>query len=152
MSVYNTILIAVDLHGNPEQVLARAKTVIENPGISTHILSVSPDPAYIYTSFPAYAGSISTFNSEAQHKKTLAQIQSLAQDAGLSEAAIIAKYGRTTDVILEQAQELAADLIIVGSHGRHGIGLILGSTANGVLHRAKCDVLAVRITKDKVSA
>jgi universal stress protein A len=36
-------------------------------------------------------------------------------------------------------------LIVVGSHGRHGVRLLLGSTANGILHHAKCDVLAVRI-------
>ena len=37
------------------------------------------------------------------------------------------------------------DLIVVGSHGRHGFALLLGSTSTGVLHGAKCDVLAVRI-------
>ncbi len=41
-----------------------------------------------------------------------------------------------------------ADLIVLGTHGRHGLGLILGSTANGVLHGASCDVLAVRIDND----
>ena len=43
------------------------------------------------------------------------------------------------------AEQIGADLIVVGSHGRHGLGLLLGSTANGVLHHAKCDVLAVRV-------
>jgi len=36
-------------------------------------------------------------------------------------------------------------LIVVGSHGRHGLSLIFGSTSNSVLHGATCDVLAVRI-------
>jgi len=43
------------------------------------------------------------------------------------------------------ANEIGADLIVVGSHGRHGLALLLGSTANGVLHGAPCDVLAVRV-------
>jgi universal stress protein A len=47
--------------------------------------------------------------------------------------------------ITNYAQEIGADLIVLGSHGRHGLGLLLGSTANGVLHLAKCDVLAVRV-------
>ena len=47
--------------------------------------------------------------------------------------------------IVATAEEQHVDLIIVGSHGRHGLALLLGSTANGVLHHAKCDVLAVRI-------
>jgi universal stress protein A len=33
----------------------------------------------------------------------------------------------------------------VGSHGRHGLALLLGSTANSVLHGSPCDVLAVRV-------
>ena len=45
------------------------------------------------------------------------------------------------------ADEAGADLIVVGSHGRHGLALLLGSTANGVLHGAMCDVLAVRVGK-----
>ncbi len=45
------------------------------------------------------------------------------------------------------AEEQKVDLIVVGSHGRHGLSLLLGSTANGVLHGASCDVLAVRVGK-----
>jgi universal stress protein A len=47
--------------------------------------------------------------------------------------------------ITNYAEEIGADLIVLGSHGRHGLGLLLGSTANGVLHLAKSDVLAVRV-------
>lgn len=51
----------------------------------------------------------------------------------------------TKEGILKIAEEQNADLIVVGSHGRHGLALLLGSTANAVLHGAPCDVLAVRI-------
>jgi universal stress protein A len=43
------------------------------------------------------------------------------------------------------AEELGVDLIVMGTHGRHGLGLLLGSTATGVLHGCPCDVLTVRI-------
>lgn len=59
----------------------------------------------------------------------------------------IVKVGPAKFVILEEAEQLSADLILVGSHGRHGVALLLGSTANAVLHNAKCDVLAVRLKK-----
>ena len=54
-------------------------------------------------------------------------------------------FGRPQTEIDSLAHQIAADLIVVGSHGRHGIALLLGSTANGVLHGAPCDVLAVRV-------
>lgn len=55
------------------------------------------------------------------------------------------RRGPPKKVIVEYCGEIEADLIVIGSHGRHGLGLLLGSTANGVLHLAKCDVLAVRV-------
>jgi universal stress protein A len=36
------------------------------------------------------------------------------------------------------------DLIVLGCHGHHGIARLVGSTANGVLNHAPCDVLAIR--------
>lgn len=47
--------------------------------------------------------------------------------------------------ILQHARENNIDLIVVGSHGRHGLALLLGSTANALLHGALCDVYVVRI-------
>jgi len=54
-------------------------------------------------------------------------------------------FGRPETEIHAMANQIGADLIVVGSHGRHGLALLLGSTANGVLHGAPCDVLAVRV-------
>lgn len=56
-------------------------------------------------------------------------------------------YGQPRQEIHRLAAEHACDLIVVGSHGRHGLALLLGSTANDVLHDAPCDVLAIRINK-----
>lgn len=46
--------------------------------------------------------------------------------------------------IVRTAREREVDLIVMGSHGRHGLGALLGATSDGVLHRASCDVLVVR--------
>jgi len=43
------------------------------------------------------------------------------------------------------AEKINADLIVLGTHGRHGLGLMLGSTANAVLHGAPCNVLTVMV-------
>ncbi len=56
-------------------------------------------------------------------------------------------YGQPRQEIHRLADEQDCDLIVVGSHGRHGLALLLGSTANDVLHGAPCDVLAVRLQK-----
>jgi universal stress protein A len=59
------------------------------------------------------------------------------------------EVGPTKTKILKVADEVNADLIICGSHGRHGLSLLLGSTANAILHGANCDVLTVRLPEEK---
>ena len=46
--------------------------------------------------------------------------------------------------IVRFAEQSNANLIVMGSHGHHGIAAILGSSANGVVNRAPCDVLVIR--------
>jgi len=53
--------------------------------------------------------------------------------------------GPVTDLILSQAEALAVNLIVMGTHGLRGIDrLMLGSATERVLRRARCPVLAVR--------
>ena len=69
----------------------------------------------------------------------------LAGDLGQGDAQRWVVLGSTGPEIKRTAEEHDVDLIVVGSHGRHGLALLLGSTANAVLHGAPCDVLAVRV-------
>ena len=73
-----------------------------------------------------------------------------ALDAFVAGAALprrpiaIVRDGPPVDAILACAAELAADLIVLGSHGRDGLGhLLFGSTAERVLHKAPCPTLVV---------
>lgn len=79
------------------------------------------------------------------------KLQDLAQRLGMPDAPCWVELGATKQEILRVAAEQGIDLIVVGSHGRHGIQRLLGSTANAVLHGAPCDVLAVRIAEDEGS-
>src|SRR3990167_3169900 len=72
----------------------------------------------------------------------------LATDLAVDPKNQWVEVGPTKLKILEVAQNIGADLIICGSHGRHGLSLLLGSTANAILHGAKCDVLTVRLPEE----
>lgn len=53
--------------------------------------------------------------------------------------------GQPAEVIAKVADELAARMIVMGTHGRTGmVGLMLGSVASRVVHLAKCPVLLVK--------
>ncbi len=52
--------------------------------------------------------------------------------------------GSPKQEIVNYAEEIGADLIVLGSHGHYQVSDFLGTTASGVLHKAKCDVLVVQ--------
>lgn len=54
-------------------------------------------------------------------------------------------YGNPRQEIHRIAQENECDLIVVGSHGRHGFALLLGSTTKDLLQNAPCDILAIAL-------
>lgn len=59
--------------------------------------------------------------------------------------------GHEADTIVETAQQEHADMIVVGTHGRHGLThLLTGSVAEKVVRDAQCPVLAIRQAKPAV--
>lgn len=52
--------------------------------------------------------------------------------------------GSPKQEIVKYAEQIGADLILLGSHGHYQISDFLGTTATGVLHNAKCDVLVIQ--------
>jgi universal stress protein A len=72
-------------------------------------------------------------------------LEKISKQLNQADVQQIVTLGSTRSEIFRIAQEQAMDLIVIGTHGRHGVGLLLGSTANAILHGTPCDVHAVRI-------
>lgn len=142
MSNYSHILVTVDLTEECRPVAERARSLANLYGAKLSCIHVI-EPLSL-----AYGGDIPMDLSTIQE-----QIQDTAQTHMAEFAAELniqkedqhLVFGRPEAEIHATAQQLGVDLIVVGSHGRHGLALLLGSTANGVLHGAVCDVLAVRV-------
>jgi universal stress protein A len=142
MGDYNTILVAVDLSEDANEVAARAARIAATQNAQLHIIHVIEPLSF------AYGGDIpidfSTIQDEIQQQAET-QLHGLCKKLGIANEQLHIVLGRPETEIHTLADNLSADLIIVGSHGRRGLALLLGSTANGVLHGAKCDVLAMRV-------
>ena len=53
-------------------------------------------------------------------------------------------WGTPKATVLSYAEAQHVDIIVAGSHGHHGLARLMGSTANGIAHGARCDVLIVK--------
>lgn len=147
MTNYKTILIAVDLIKEAEQVLTKAKHFADS-ATNIHLLHVCQDPRNMYGNYLAGLTTLTETYPQLKDEiktQTLVELEKLMTHCELNNAERKVDFGHAGDVIIKHAEILQADLIIIGSHGRHGIRLLLGSTANTILHHANCDVLAVRI-------
>ena len=142
MAKYNKVLMAVDLSEDSAHVAERAKAIASATTSELHVIHVIEPLSF------AYGGDIPMDFSGIQdeiHQQASQQLEQFAGQHGISTDRRHVVLGQPEVEIHALAEELGADLIVVGSHGRYGLALLMGSTANGVLHGASCDVLAVRV-------
>ncbi len=139
MADYKHILLTCDLAHDDSVVNNKAIALAQQFGAKLSIAHVvEPIPAYSfgYLGIADVAGQLLK-NAGEEMEKLGSRLKIAKEDQHV-------KVGAVKTELLEIADKLAIDLIVIGSHGRHGLGRLLGSTANAVLHGALCDVLVVR--------
>jgi universal stress protein A len=140
--MYRHILVGLDLTDETPQVLAKAIHIarVYNAQLSiAHVL----EPITF-----AYGGDMPLDISEMQAQQVQRaeqELQEILKNIDFPVAQEHVLVGQPASELHYLAEQQEADLIIVGSHGRKGFALLLGSTPNSVLHGATCDVLAVYV-------
>ncbi len=139
---YKRILLAVNLAEESSTVGERAIQLARLFDGELHVVHVVEPLSLVY------GGDIPMDMSSVQdqiQEQAKSSLDEFCDAAGVPEAHRYLIFGRPETEIHRIAMSADIDAIVVGSHGRHGLALLLGSTANGVLHGACCDVLAVRV-------
>lgn len=141
MANYKNIIIALELNEKNDYIIVeRAKSVCGNANYYlVHAIE------YLGSFGSAYGISAGFDVEEILAKEAANAMKTASQKFAIPESNCIVKIGPAKFVVLEEAKDLKADLLVCGSHGRNGLRLLLGSTANAILHGAHCDVLAVRV-------
>lgn len=124
---YMHVLAAVDLSVEASQVMDHARRAADACGADLTLCHVSKHL------------------QEARRNEDRKRLQGFADGYGAAVADIYELAGRTAHAVHALAKEIEADLVVIGTHGKHGADLVTGSTANAVLHGALCDELSVRI-------
>ena len=141
---YEHILVAVDLTEECDPVIKRAVDLAGTTAKLSLVHIVEPMAM-------AFGGDVPMDLSQLQQqqfdqaKERLERL--ITKYPNLKKDQSHLTYGQPRQEIHHLAKEQGCELIVVGSHGRHGLALLLGSTANDVLHGAPCDVLAVKLVK-----
>lgn len=142
--MYQHILLTTDLTASSNKVIARAQELAQvcHAKLSVvHVVEFVPN---------AYSGGELTLApgidvTEVFAKNAHEELTKLAKQLHIDAADCYVVVNSIKYAVIDLATKIKADLIIVGSHGKHGVQLLLGSGANAILHAAKCDVLAVRV-------
>ena len=145
MSIPTRILVPLDFSEPSMHALTYAKTLAESLGASLDLLYIVPnpyvaDPSGLYMALPQNL--LDDFEREArirlEHTLT-------PEERKTFKARSSVRTGDPLVEIVEHARLTAADLIVMGTHGRTGVShLFLGSVAERVVRSAPCAVLTVR--------
>lgn len=145
MSHYQTILCAVDLSDESAIIIKKAMRLAGDDPERVQVIHACEHPITGYGEITGKNHVITEAQIRQQAYPLLCQIlETVGLDVGQGHIV----FGRPADAVHELAKTLGADLIVTGSHGKAGIQLLLGSTANSILHGAECDVLTIRVGGD----
>lgn len=145
MTSYQHIIVGIDLSEESKQIVEKAKFLAEAAGAklsAAHIIE-----PLVFT----YGGDIPmdiTTVQEQIEKQATSDLALIGKEFGIAAENQYIVIGQPANELHSIASENGGDLIVVGSHGRHGLSLLLGSTSNSVLHGTNCDVLAVRVKSE----
>ena len=142
MAVYRKLLVLLDLSDDSERVAAAGRNLAacSLAGIVLlHVVEFVPVEPMGESLMPT----VQIEDELIERSRT--KLTALAAQLGLAEARLRIEAGNTKAEILRVAAEEAVDLIVLGSHERHGLAILVNFTEDTVLHAAQCDVLAVRL-------
>lgn len=146
--MYKRILVAVDGSSTSNRALGAAIGLAQAFGARLRLVHVVEEMAFLsgYDQFGGYSGDLIRVMRETG-VKVLNDAMADAKAAGVdADNMLFDKFGEHLGETVAKAAKLwNADLIVVGTHGRKGIGrLLLGSGADQIIRLAPVPVLVVR--------
>jgi universal stress protein A len=146
MKAYQKVLVAVDLSDESDAVIRKA-SLMAGSIADVHLVYVQEPMDNIYVGIVPQSAAFSGLGDlEAQLSEELKQkLTVLGEKYNVAADHLHILDGSPASEIHRFVAENDVQLIVIGTHGRKGLQLLLGSTANAVLHGAKCDVLSVRV-------
>lgn len=149
--MYTRIVVGIDGSELANKALRHALTLAKDAGARLFVVTSTDPSTLIAPGAEMMAVNTGAIIAELEEAKALAakaildEAAVLADSSGVAIEQIHVPYAMAADAILNTAKQQGADLIVMGSHGRRGLGrLLLGSQAAEVLAHSTIPVLVVK--------
>ena len=139
---YQRVLLAVDLTDASDLVAKRALDVVRRHGAKltvVHIVEYMPVEPMGEALMPTVTVEADVLTSAEK------RLNDFVIRHGVADAERQVVIGHIKSEVVHIAREKNADLIVIGSHERHGLGVLINFTEDAVMHASPCDVLTVRL-------
>ncbi len=134
------VVVPFDFSEHSELALRQAVSLVESTQ-QLHVLHVLP---FLIPTEPGVVWATIDDAHRIQH--ALETLKEAVDKLGVSGAELEVRLGDPGQIACDRAEELGAELIVVGSHGRTGLTrMLLGSVAERVVRLAHCQVLVVKV-------
>lgn len=136
--MFNAIVVGADGSETARRAVEAATRLAQNFGATLHIVS-----AYDAKSFEAPGSSeFQALNNESDVEALLQSLSFISKGEDVVTE-VHSRKGNPADALLDVAERVGADLVVVGNQGMKGVRRVLGSVPNSVAHGAQCSVLIV---------
>ncbi len=146
---YQHILVTTDYSPHSEKALRRAQELAKEYNAKLSIVHILEHLGNYYSN-DFLLVPLGQYNETEQNlfENSEKRLDELKKKLGLQDVNSEVLWGTPKTTILAYAEAQKVDLIVMGSHGRSGFSKLIGSTTNGVINHAKCEVLSVNIGHD----
>lgn len=154
--MYQRILVPIDGSSTSQRGLDEAVALAQVTHGKLRLFHVIDELSFALA-MDAYAGFAGDWLNELRQsgRRLLDEGQAAAKAAGVEADTVLCdKFSGTVhEQVTAEAARWPADLIVVGTHGRRGVGrLVMGSSAENILRYARVPVLLVRAAESALTA
>lgn len=139
---FTTVVVATDFSEPSELALEYARVFARRFGATLRVVHVLEIPAVVSAEVPLSDAAALADRAVAEATAELAKVLTRLADTSAMGDVLV---GHAADSLVQYASDYAADLIVMGTHGRRGLAhLFLGSVAERVIRAAPCPVFTVK--------
>jgi len=147
MNLPKTILVPIDFSAFSEYALDYAVSLATKLDAKVHVLHVIGIPTLGVQELGVAVSASMMDQIVKDNQSALDKLVDARRSTGVI-GDVMLRTGDARDLILQAREEISADLIVMGTHGRRGVSrALLGSVAENVVRAAPCPVLTIRAPK-----